>query len=100
MPEFNRRSVFWDLNYFKYCFLKPTGIDFQEDDLENDFNLLADVVLAEIPEAFMYRDFQSRNVMIRDGNPYFIDFQGGRKGPFYYDVASFCGRLKRCIHRN
>lgn len=94
LPEFNRRSVFWDLNYFKYCFLKPTGIDFQEDDLENDFNLLADVVLAEIPEAFMYRDFQSRNVMIRDGNPYFIDFQGGRKGPFYYDVASFLWQAK------
>ena len=81
--EFNQRSVLWDLNYFKYCFLKATGIEFQENLLENDFENMTDVLLADTFSTFMYRDFQSRNVMIRDGQPYFIDFQGGRKGPIY-----------------
>lgn len=92
--EFNRRSVLWDLNYFKYCFLKATGIDFQENLLEDDFESMAKTLLADTFSTFMYRDFQSRNVMIRDGKPYFIDFQGGRKGPIYYDVASFLWQAK------
>lgn len=94
LPEFNERSVLWDLNYFKYCFLKATGIDFQENQLEDDFERLADVLLRSSSATFMYRDFQSRNVMIREGEPYFIDFQGGRKGPVYYDVASFLWQAK------
>ena len=93
-PEFNRRSIFWDLNYFKYCFLKATGIEFSESKLEDDFQRLADVLLRSSSATFMYRDFQSRNVMIKDGKPWFIDFQGGRKGPFYYDVASFLWQAK------
>lgn len=94
MGEFNRRSVLWDLNYFKYCFLKATGLEFQENRLEDDFEKMADVLLKAPAESFMYRDFQSRNVMLCDGEPYFIDFQGGRKGPFYYDVASFLWQAK------
>lgn len=93
-PEFNSRSVYWDLNYFKYNFLKTTGMDFQEDLLENDFEKLADNLLKDQSDTFMYRDFQSRNVMLVDANPYFIDFQGGRKGPVYYDVASFLWQAK------
>ena len=94
-PAFNRRSVLWDLNYFKYCFLKATGLDFQEDRLEDDFQTMADVLLAEDTPTFMYRDFQSRNVMLRgDDEPWFIDFQGGRRGPIYYDVASFLWQAK------
>lgn len=92
--EFNRRSILWDLNYFKYCFLKATGLDFREDHLEDDFQKMADVLLRSQSATFMYRDFQSRNVMIRDGKPVFIDFQGGRKGPVYYDVASFLWQAK------
>ncbi len=92
--EFDRRSIMWDLNYFKYCFLKATGIDFEEDALEDDFNNLADVLLRSDSSTFMYRDFQSRNVMIKDGEPWFIDFQGGRHGPYYYDVASFLWQAK------
>lgn len=92
--EFNKRSIMWDLNYFKYCFLKATGLDFQEDLLEDDFQKMSDVLLRSSSATFMYRDFQSRNVMIRDGEPWFIDFQGGRKGPVYYDVASFLWQAK------
>lgn len=91
---FNSRSILWDLNYFKYCFLKATGMDFQEDKLEDDFQRLTEVLLQSKSTTFMYRDFQSRNVMIKDEQPWFIDFQGGRKGPIFYDVASFLWQAK------
>ena len=102
-PEFNLRSILWDLNYFKYCFLKATGLDFQEDKLENEFERLAYILLQNRMNAFMYRDFQSRNVMVHkkeDGTeePYFIDFQGGRRGPVFYDVASFLWKAKANYH--
>ena len=93
-PEFNKRSILWDLNYFKYCFLKSTGLDFQENRLEDDFARLSEILLRSQSNTFMYRDFQSRNVMVKAGEPYFIDFQGGRKGPLYYDVASFLWQAK------
>ncbi len=89
-PEFDENSVLFDLNYFKYCFLKPTDLDFHELKLEADFRLFVKELLIEKSDCFMYRDFQARNVMLdKDGNPFFIDFQGGRKGPYYYDLASF-----------
>ena len=135
-PEFNLRSIRWDLNYFKYCFLKATGLEFQEDKLENEFERLAYILLQQKRmNAFMYRDFQSRNVMVAFGKashgsplsglkaqpasalptttsrvgdpkkdndqelePYFIDFQGGRRGPVYYDVASFLWQAKANFH--
>ena len=88
-PEFNIEGVLFDLNYFKYCFLKATEIDFHELKLEADFRLLAKDLTSEKCDSFLYRDFQARNVMLIDGKPFFIDFQGGRRGPFYYDLASF-----------
>ena len=88
--EFDVDSVLFDLNYFKYCFLKATEIDFHELKLEADFRLMAKDLTSEQSDSFLYRDFQARNVMLdHDGNPWFIDYQGGQKGPFYYDVASF-----------
>ena len=95
--SFDERSIMWDLNYFKYCFLKATGLEFSEDKLEDDFQTMAKVLMRSNTDTFMYRDFQSRNVMIVDGEPWFIDFQGGRKGPFYYDVASFIWQAKANI---
>ena len=99
--EFDIDSVLFDLNYFKYCFLKATEIDFHELKLEADFRLFAkDLTTDEyivagdlqspVVDSFLYRDFQARNVMLdHDDNPFFIDYQGGRKGPYYYDLASF-----------
>lgn len=94
LSDFNRRTIMWDLNYFKYCFLKATGISFNESILEDDFEAMTDILLKASSDTFMYRDFQSRNVIIKDEKPYFIDFQGGRKGPIYYDVASFLWQAK------
>ncbi|MCD8293104.1 MAG: phosphotransferase [Prevotellaceae bacterium] len=96
IARFDKRDILWDLNYFKYCFLKGTGIDFREDLLEDDFRQMVKVLLhGDTPRpSFMYRDFQSRNVMIKDGEPWFIDFQGGRQGPACYDVASFLWQAK------
>ena len=89
-PAFNARMVMFDLNYFKYCFLKATGLEFNETRLQDDLEKFKDDLLKdEGYETFMYRDFQARNVMVKEGEPYFIDFQGGRRGPIYYDVASF-----------
>lgn len=93
---FDRRGVMFDLNYFKYCFLKPSGIEFNEVLLQDDFERLADDLLREDTDTFLYRDFNARNVMVRDGQPYFIDFQGGRRGPVYYDVASFVYHSRSC----
>lgn len=90
-PAFDSDSVLFDLNYFKYCFLKATELDFHELKLEADFRLLAkDLTATDDTQCFLYRDFQARNVMLNaKGEPYFIDFQGGRRGPYYYDLASF-----------
>lgn len=93
-PAFDRRSIFWDLNYYKYCFLKGAGVEFNEDELENEFEKLADILLKEECNTFLYRDFQSRNIMWNNDEPCFIDFQGGRRGPIYYDVASFVGQAR------
>ena len=87
--KFDRRLVLFDLNYFKYCFLKPSGLEFDEVRLQDDFERLADDLTSVPSDTFMYRDFNARNVMVKDAQPYFIDFQGGMQGPIYYDVASF-----------
>lgn len=89
-PPFGRRQCMWDLNYFKYEYLRTSGVDFDEDKLEDDFELMAaDLCQDGIVPVFMYRDCQSRNVMMKGGSPYWIDYQGGRCGPGVYDAVSF-----------
>ena len=88
-PEMDRRAILWDLNYFKYCFLKPTGIEFDEEKLENEFQYLCSLIESQPLRGLMLRDFQSRNIMIHNHEPWIIDFQGARKGPQLYDLASF-----------
>lgn len=95
--EFDARSMRWDLNYFKYYFLRLLKIQFNEAALEDDFDRLILYLLKTDNKFFMYRDFQARNILIHKGKPWFIDYQGGRRGPLQYDLASLLFQVKASL---
>jgi len=95
--SFNKDAILFDLNYFLNQYVIPGKYDFNSDKIINDFNIFADYLLQEKANFFMYRDFQARNIMLKNNQPYFIDYQGGRKGPLQYDVASLLYQAKANI---
>ncbi|MFO8129055.1 MAG: RNase adapter RapZ [Bacteroidales bacterium] len=100
VANFDVRSMKWDMNYFKYYFIKLNALRFNEHKLENDFHTLGSHLSEAPADFFMYRDFQSRNIMIHNNKPHFIDYQGGRKGPLQYDIVSLLYQVKAGIPEN
>lgn len=86
--EFGEKNIDFDLNYFKERFLKNFYTSFDETRLNTGLNCIKEKVLTVSADYFLYRDFQSRNIMLKDKELYFIDYQSGRKGPLQYDIAS------------
>jgi aminoglycoside/choline kinase family phosphotransferase len=92
--EFGKQAILSDLLYFKYYFLDTLQIPYDKERLIDDFEALSTYLTHVDYKFFMFRDFQSRNIMLREGHVHFIDFQGGMKGALQYDVASLLWQAK------
>lgn len=92
--EFGRQAILSDLLYFRYYFLDTLKIPYDKEKLQDDFEDLSIYLTRVEHKYFMFRDFQSRNVMVKEGKVHFIDYQGGMKGAVQYDVASMLWQAK------
>ncbi|MEO6818985.1 MAG: RNase adapter RapZ [Ginsengibacter sp.] len=86
--EFGKQAILSDLLYFKYYFLDTLKIPYDKEKLLGDFDALSNYLTHVEHKYFMFRDFQSRNICVKDNDVYFIDYQGGMNGALQYDVAS------------
>ncbi|MCE2849113.1 MAG: phosphotransferase, partial [Chitinophagaceae bacterium] len=86
--SFDKQAIYSDLLYFLYYFVRALDLPYDKNLLLNDFDMLSSYLMQEEHQYFMHRDCQSRNVMVRDGEAYFIDYQGGMQGALQYDIAS------------
>ena len=92
--EFDEQQVLNDLNYFKYYFLDLLKLDYNKNNLAQEFKKIATILGVAPYKYFMFRDFQGRNIMVKNEEVNFIDYQGGMKGPIAYDVASLLWQAK------
>lgn len=92
--EFGQQAILSDLLYFKYYFLDTLKIPYDKEKLINEFEAISNYLAHADHKCFMFRDFQSRNIMVNDNEVYFIDYQGGMKGALQYDVASLLWQAK------
>ncbi len=97
VSEYGKESMLWDMNYFRDSFLARTSIVWDNKKLEKDFQTLANALCTAPHDFFLYRDFQARNIMVKDGKPFFIDYQSGRRGAIYYDLATLLYQSKVTI---
>ena len=92
--SFGKHSILTDLLYYKYYFLDTLQYPYDKQALIDELELLSEQLAQNQYDNFMFRDFQSRNIMVKEGEVFFIDFQGGMQGGLPYDLASLLWQAK------